>query len=299
MKVVLFCGGLGTRLVEYSNTVPKPMVPIGYRPILWHLMRYYAHFGHRQFILCLGYRGDLIKEYFLNYDECVSNNFTLSVRDRRVELHASDVQDWEITFIDTGLHANVGQRLKAVQSHLQGEDVFLANYADGLSDIQLPRYVDSFRRHDQIASFACVKPSQSFHVVSINGDDTVEAIGPARGADLWINGGFFILRHEIFDYLRGDDDLVEGAFQRLLARSQLLAYRHHGFWACMDTYKEQQQLESLFAAGDPPWAVWSRSKTQGDQIPGPRLVRDALFPKSEELVNSASLFALREHRGGR
>lgn len=258
MKVVFFCGGLGTRMLEYSRTIPKPMVPIGYRPVLWHLMKYYAHYGHREFILCLGSRGDVVKEYFLNYDECVSNDFTLSGAGR-VELHASDIHDWKITFIETGLHANIGQRLRAVREHVEGEDMFLANYADVLSDIPLDRYVDFFTRQERIAGFTCVKPSHTFHVVDIESEGSVSAIQPARSRDLWINGGFFALRPEIFDYLGGESDLIDGAFQDLLWRNEVLAYQHRGFWAAMDTFKEHQQLETMWTNGDRPWAVWEKN----------------------------------------
>src|SRR6478609_5593576 len=145
MKVVLFCGGLGTRLREYSDTIPKPMVNIGHRPILWHVMKYYAHYGHKDFILCLGYKADVIKKYFLEYDECVSNDFVLSGGGKNLQLLSSDIHDWNITFVDTGLTSNIGQRLKAVQRQLEGEEMFLANYTDGLSDVPLPAVIESFR----------------------------------------------------------------------------------------------------------------------------------------------------------
>ena len=266
MKVVLFCGGLGTRMLEYSRTIPKPMVPIGYRPILWHLMKYYAHYGHKEFILCLGNRADVVKEYFLNYDECVSNDFTLS-RGGQVNLHASDIHDWEITFVDTGLHASIGQRLRAVREHVEGEDVFLANYADVLSDLPLDRYLDFYTHKDRIAGFTCVKPSHTFHVVDISGDSLVSAIQPARERELWINGGFFVLRREIFDCLGSESDLIDGAFQELLWRNEVLAHRHRGFWAAMDTFKEHQQLDAMWTRGERPWAVWQRSDAATAKIP--------------------------------
>src|SRR5262249_30864543 len=147
MKVVLFCGGLGMRLREFSESIPKPMVSIGYRPILWHVMKYYAHYGHNEFILCLGSKSDVIKDYFLNYNECVSNDFVLSSGGSQINLLNSDIHDWKITFVDTGTTANVGQRLKAVQPHLAGEEVFLANYADGLTDVELPKMIDFY--HDR------------------------------------------------------------------------------------------------------------------------------------------------------
>jgi glucose-1-phosphate cytidylyltransferase len=258
MKVVLFCGGQGTRIREYSDSVPKPMVPIGYRPLLWHLMKYYAHFGHREFILCLGYRGDVIKQYFLNYDEALSNDFSISKGGKNVELHSRDMDDWTITFADTGLHANIGQRLKAVQRHLGDDAMFLANYADGLSDLDLSAYVEEFRRRDAVASFLRVRPSQSFHVVSSDDDGQVRDIRPIGQAEFWINGGFFVFKRAIFDYLREGEELVEQPFQRLIAEGKLMSYRSPGFWQCMDTFKDKQLLDDLNARGTPPWEVWKR-----------------------------------------
>ena len=194
MKVVLFCGGLGTRLREYSDTIPKPLVNIGQRPIIWHLMRYYAHFGHKDFILCLGYRGDLIKEYFLNYNECMSNNFVLRNGGKDIELYNTDISDWTITFIDTGMNSNIGQRLMRVKHHLDGEDMFLANYSDGLSNLPLPQYIELFEQKNATASFVSVRPSQSFHAVSSDDDLYVTKIERVEGAEFWINGGFMILK---------------------------------------------------------------------------------------------------------
>jgi glucose-1-phosphate cytidylyltransferase len=256
MKVVLFCGGLGTRLREHSETVPKPMVNIGYRPILWHLMKYYAHFGHTEFILCLGYRGDLIKKYFIEYDEWLSNDFQLSGGTKSIHLHNRDIGDWKITFADTGLHSNIGQRLMAVRRYLDGDGVFLANYSDGLSDLSLDGYLEHFHRQDRIASFVCVHPSQSFHTVSMGGDGLVRDIRHVGASDLWINGGFFVFRQEIFDHIKDGEELVEEPFQRLVRLQQLTAYRHEGFWACMDTLKDKQAFDDMSARGDTPWQVW-------------------------------------------
>ena len=164
MKIVLFCGGLGLRMRDYADQIPKPMVPIGYRPILWHVMKYFAHFGHKDFILCLGYRSDLIKQYFLNYNECLSNDFVLSKGGKNLELANSDIHDWRITFVDTGLRSNIGQRLLAVQQYVANEGVFLANYTDGLTDLDLSSYLDYARQRDKIATFLSVKPSLSYHV---------------------------------------------------------------------------------------------------------------------------------------
>jgi glucose-1-phosphate cytidylyltransferase len=259
MKVVLFCGGLGTRMREFSETIPKPMVDIGYRPIIWHLMKYYAHFGHKEFILCLGYRGDMIKKYFLNYDECLSNDFQLTDGGKKVHLYNSDISDWNITFVDTGLHSNIGQRLKVAEKYLVNEEVFMANYADGLTDLCLPKYLDHFYKHNKIASFLCVQSSQSFHIVSLGEDDSVTGIIPVSKSDLWINGGFFVFKNEIFKYIRPGEDLVQEPFHRLIAKNELIAYKHPGFWACMDTFKEKQLFDEMYAKGETPWAVWNSS----------------------------------------
>lgn len=257
MKVVLFCGGFGMRMREYSETLPKPMVPLGYRPVLWHLMRYYAHYGHRDFILCLGYRGDVIKKYFLEYQEWVSNDFVLSGGGSEVELLNRDVDDWRITFVDTGLRSNIGERLLAVQPFLEGEGAFLANYADGLTDAPLPDQIAHFERSGKVASFLCVRPRHTFHVVTFDEHADVDAVTEAGQAGLWINGGFFVLRQEIFDYLEPGEELVHEPFQRLIKADELTAFRHEGFWAGMDTFKDRQELDALFERGDAPWAVWN------------------------------------------
>ena len=270
MKVVLFCGGMGTRIRESADSLPKPMVPIGYRPLLWHVMKYYAHYGHKDFILCLGYKADVVKSYFLNYNECLSNNFILSNGGQKLQLLNSDIDDWNITFVDTGLHAKVGQRLKAVERYLDGEEVFLANYSDGLTDLVLPQYIDHFHRHGKIASFLAVRPPYSSHVVSFNGD-LVSGVQPINNCGLFINGGFFILRNEIFRYMREGEELVEQPFKRLIQEQQLTTYQYQGYWACMDTFKDRQQLEELYSRGEAPWEVWKSSEgnlTTGTAEPG-------------------------------
>jgi glucose-1-phosphate cytidylyltransferase len=256
MKVVLFCGGLGTRLRDYSENVPKPMVPIGYRPILWHVMKYYAHFGHRDFILCLGYRADAIKHYFRNYDECISNDFTLSQGGKHLELFHSDIQDWNITFADTGVNSNIGMRLKAVEKYLDGEEMFLANYSDGLVDLHLPDLIDSFAKQKKTASFISVRPSLSYHVVSAAPDGTVQEIREISRSNMRINGGYFIFRKQIFDYMKAGEELVLQPFQRLIEQKQLIAHPYDGFFASMDTFKDKQVLDDLYNSGKAPWEVW-------------------------------------------
>jgi glucose-1-phosphate cytidylyltransferase len=259
MKVVLFCGGLGTRLREYSETIPKPLVDIGYRPVMWHLMRYYAYYGHKDFILCLGYRGDLIKKYFLEYNEAISNNFIYSEGGQKIQLYNNDIEDWTISFVDTGINSNIGQRLKLVQKYLDGDEVFMANYSDGLSDLHLPDYLDHFYSHDKIASFLCVRPSQSFHMVNLGTDSNVVDIKAFDQADLWINGGFFIFKNEIFDYIQEKEELVNQPFSRLIEKQQLIGYKHRGFWACMDTFKDKKAFDEMYDRGNMPWAVWERN----------------------------------------
>ena len=262
MKVVLFCGGLGMRMREYSESIPKPMVPIGYRPILWHVMKYYAHYGHKDFILCLGYKADVIKNYFRHYDECVSNDFVLSRGGKNLELLNSDIDDWSITFVDTGLTSNIGQRLKRVEKHLQNEEVFLANYSDGLSDVNLSELVDTFLRSKRLACFVSVKPRASFHIISVDEEGVVKSIDQITKSGARINGGFFIFRREIFHYIKEGDELVEQPFHRLISEGQLVAHAHNGFWACMDTFKEMQELEDVYSRGNAPWAVWNGHATR-------------------------------------
>jgi glucose-1-phosphate cytidylyltransferase len=257
MKVVLFCGGFGMRMREYSEALPKPMVPIGYRPILWHVMKYYAHYGYKDFVLCLGYKADVIKNYFRNYDECLSNDFVLSGGGKNLQLLSSDIDDWRITFVDTGLTSNIGQRLKAVEKYLQDEEVFLANYTDGLSDVNLKELTEIFLRSKRVACFVSVKPVASFHMITVDGDGLVKSIEHITKSGARINGGFFLFRREIFQYIKEGEELVEEPFHRLIAEGQLLSYPHNNFWACMDTFKEMQHLEDLYSRGKAPWAVWN------------------------------------------
>lgn len=256
MKVVLFCGGLGLRLREYSDIVPKPMIPIGVRPILWHVMRYYAHYGHREFILCLGYKAEAIKEYFLRYSEAASNDFVLSDGGRSLELLSSDIDDWKITFVDTGMSASVGQRLRAVQKHIGDDEMFLANYADTLTDAPLPTLIKDFAARGKTAAFLAVRPRYTFHVVKLADGGEVTDIEHIRESDTRINGGHFILRREIFDFIKAGEDLVNEPFRRLIELRRLIGYPYDGFWAPMDTLQDKQDLEKLSEDGDPPWAVW-------------------------------------------
>ncbi len=272
MKVVLFCGGMGTRLKEFSETIPKPMVDVGGTPIIMHLMKYYAHFGHKDFILCLGYGEKYIKRYFLSYDECLENDFTYVQSGRRIEICGTTISDWTITFVNTGMTTSIGQRLRAVRRHIGSDDVFMANYADGLSDLDLADYEAFFRRHGRTASFISVRPNQSFHYVVASEDGTVEAVHPIGLGDIFLNGGFFMFKRQVFDYIRDGEDLVEEPFQRMIRDGELVTYRHRGFWSCMDTLRDKRLLDELHERGDAPWAVWRNTlRSSGSSLPGGRL----------------------------
>ncbi|NGZ98453.1 MAG: glucose-1-phosphate cytidylyltransferase [Nitrospira sp. WS110] len=258
MKVVLFCGGLGLRIREYSQNIPKPMVPIGYRPVAWHIMKYYAHYGHKDFILCLGHAGDVVKQYFLNYSECASNDFVFSEGGKKLDLINTDIQDWRITFAETGVNSNIGQRLKAVEKYLGDDKEFLANYSDGLTDLPLPAQLDHFRKMDRVGSFVSVTPRLSYHLVSADDQGLVETIQELNKTSLRINGGYFIFKREIFDYIRSGEELVQEPFQRLIKERQLVGYKYDGFWAAMDTFKDKQVLDEIYSQGDAPWEVWNK-----------------------------------------
>jgi glucose-1-phosphate cytidylyltransferase len=255
LKVVLFCGGQGLRIRELAPDIPKPMIPVGKLPILVQIMKYYAHFGHTEFILCLGYKGHVIKDFFLScFDPSIAS--------------------WDITFVETGLDASIGQRLRAVQPYLERDRFFLANYADVLTDAPLPHMIERLMEAGKVASFLCARPHYTFHIVSMDANESVTGLQSVLQSDLWINGGYFVLRSDIFDYLRAGEDLVEQPFQRLIRANKVLGYRHTGFWAPMDTLKDWQTLQTGLSNGDTPWAVWEQSDAGfADLLPSEPLVR--------------------------
>jgi glucose-1-phosphate cytidylyltransferase len=262
MKVVLFCGGMGTRLRDYDENIPKPMATLGYRPIMWHLMKYYSHYGHKDFILCLGYRADVIKKYFLEYNEALSNDFILDDGGKRVELLNSDIHDWRITFAYTGAATPIGERLRRVREYVAGDEMFLANYTDCLTDLDLDDFLGKFRARKCTAGFVSVAPNQSFHYVAAT-DGVVTSLTDVRATPLRVNGGFFAFRQEIFDYMKDGEELVDAPFHRLIEKKQLMAYEYDGFWQAMDTFKDKQQLDALVAKGNPPWEVWRTDRANG------------------------------------
>ncbi|WP_051683746.1 sugar phosphate nucleotidyltransferase [Blastococcus sp. URHD0036] len=256
MKVVIFCGGLGMRIRTGPESLPKPMMPIGSRPVLWHVMRYYAHFGHTEFILCLGYGAHAVKDYFLDYRETSSNDFVLTKGGRHVEMLATDISEWTITFIDTGVSTAIGERLRRVRPYLEDDEMFLANYGDVLTDVPMNDLIAEFESKDAVANLLAVRPQDSFHVVQVAGDDRVTGLVPVADMSMRINGGYFILRQGIFDYLEEGDDLVMDGFVRAAADGKLCATSYDGFWAPMDTLKERTALEEQYRRGVSPWAVW-------------------------------------------
>ena len=257
MKVVLFCGGLGMRMREGPTSAPKPMNMIGDRPLLWHVMRYYAHFGHTDFILCLGYGAAAVKDYFVHYDETQSNDFTLMAGGRNIEMHSTDITDWNISFIDTGLHSTIGERLMRVRALVENEEMFLANYADTLTDAPLDQLVGRFRRSPEaVVSMLAVPPVSTHHVVEVGDDGEVTGVRAVAELMQWENGGYFVMRPGIFDVLRDGEDMVPQAFHRLVPRRQLLAHRYDGFWRAADTFKDRAELEDMFHRGQCPWMLW-------------------------------------------
>jgi glucose-1-phosphate cytidylyltransferase len=268
MKVVLFCGGAGMRLRGYAEDVPKPMVNIGTRPILWHLMKYYAHFGHKDFILCLGYKGNCIKDYFLHYDESTSNDFVWSQGGKKIDFVNRDLDDWTITFVETPHNANVGERLRLAEGYLGGDELFLANYGDGLSDAPLPAMISKFERSKAVTSLLLVQPTASFDIVDATPDGTVHNISGLNRGNIWINGGFFVMRKDIFQYMQPGEELVREPFQRLIEQQLLMAQKYECFWQCMDTFKDKEHLEEL-NRGSAPWKVWNHtaahSRTTGEK----------------------------------
>ena len=267
MKVVLFCGGAGMRLRGYSEDVPKPMVTVGPRPVLWHVMKYYSHFGHKDFILCLGYKASVIKNYFLEYEESVSNDFVFSQGGRKLEFMQRDIDDWNITFVDTGSRATIADRLRLVEPYLEGEEMFLANYSDGLTDFHLPKMIQEFTRRDSYASFLSVQPrSSSLDTVQASEDGCVRAIKSMKDASIWVNGGYFVLRKEIFRYIQPGEELIYEPFQRMIAEGKVWSQRHEGFWQCMDTFRDKQLLDEMEASGTPPWYLWKNGPSAAGEV---------------------------------
>jgi len=262
VKVVLFCGGLGMRMRDGITTAPKPLAMVGERPLLWHVMRYYAHFGHTDFVLCLGYGASAVKDFFLRYDETKSNDFVLENGARDVKLLRTDISTWRITFVDTGLNSAIGERLRRVRRFVADEDMFMANYADVLTDAELPDVIGRFEASGAVASLLAVPPQSSHHVVDVADDGVITQVTPMRDLRQWENGGYFVLRQEIFDYLHEGEDLVEDAImRRLVPERRVVAYPYKGYWSPADTVKERAQLEEMYHRGTCPWMIWDPERS--------------------------------------
>jgi glucose-1-phosphate cytidylyltransferase len=255
MKVVLFCGGLGTRIREYSENVPKPMIPVGHQPILWHVMDYYSQYGHRDFVLCLGYKANIVKDFFLNYKPQAYSDFVVSGYGSKIEVLSEHAQDWRVALIDTGIWRNIGERLWAVRDHVENEEMFFANYSDGLSDVNLEDMVAKFKASGKLACFLAVRPPLTYHIADIAEDGRVRQFITSDRSEIWINGGYFLLKPGVFEYMREGEELVLEPFGRLIEDNQLMAYKHEGFWRSMDTLRDRQVLEDMIEKGSMPWRV--------------------------------------------
>lgn len=262
MKVVILAGGLGTRLREETEYKPKPMVEIGGRPMLWHIMKIYAHHGFTEFLICLGYKGDTIRDYFLNY-ELRNRDFTITLGSQELEIHNGHHAEsgWRVTLAETGESTQTGGRLKRVADYLRGGP-FLATYGDAVADIDLARLLDFHRRQRRLATVTAVRPSSRFGELSI-GDGIATAFREKPQVhEGWVNGGFFVFEPRALDLIEGDGDTLEqGMLTKLTAFHQLAAYRHEGFWRCMDTYREKQLLDEMWRSGKAPWALWENYQT--------------------------------------
>jgi glucose-1-phosphate cytidylyltransferase len=224
-------------------------------------MRYYAHYGHTDFVLCLGYGASYVKDFFLNYDETRSNDFVLEGGDRNVKLFRTDISDWRITFVDTGLNSAIGERLRRVRRFVEDEPMFLANYADVFTDAPLPDMIERFQASKAVVSLLAVPPQSSHHVVDVAEDGLITQVTPVRDLRQWENGGYFVLRPEVFDYLHEGEDLVEDALGRLIPQRRVLAYPYKGYWSPADTVKERAQLEEMYYRGHCPWMVWDPERS--------------------------------------
>lgn len=258
MKVVILCGGLGTRLREETEFRPKPMVEVGGRPILWHIMKTYAHHGFRDFVLCLGYRGNTIKDYFLNY-EAMNNDFSMCLGQKsQIRYHGQHgEQGYSVTLADTGLESMTGGRIRKIAPYIDG-DTFLLTYGDGLSDINIRCLLEFHKSHGRVATVTTVPPISRFGMVELVGEGEVLKFTEKPRTDGWMSAGFFVLDRRVFDYLGGDDCIFEREpLERLAADGELMAYRHEGFFYAMDTFREYQHLNDLWNRGAAPWRVWS------------------------------------------
>ena len=254
MKTVILAGGLGTRISEESHLKPKPMIEIGGRPILWHIMKIYSSFGINEFIICLGYKGYIVKEYFANYFLHMSN-VTFDMINNKMEVHQQNAEPWRVTLIDTGENTMTGGRLKRIKEYV-GNETFCCTYGDGVADVRIDQLISHHRQYNRLATVTAIQPPGRYGALNLDGPYVRNFLEKPAGDGAWINGGFFVLEPEIFDYIDGDDTFWEGEpLQKMAEEGQLTSYCHNGFWLAMDTLRDKNQLEELWKKS-PPWKVW-------------------------------------------
>lgn len=284
MKVAILAGGKGTRLAEETTLKPKPMVEIGGRPILWHIMMQYAHFGHQDFYIALGYLGEVIKKYMVEYVS-LNGNLTVDIRNRIVQQHDAIRPDWSVHLIDTGLNTMTGGRIKRLQPYI-GDETFMLTWGDGVSDVDLDELLRFHRRHGKLATMTIVRPPARYGHIERDGSRIIEFTEKPQTAEGWINGAFFVLEPEIFDYIDGDATMWEREPLEALAREgQLMAYEHNSFWQCMDTLRERYILETLWESGSPPWRVWS---DQSESVATPFAGGDGFSSSVSDSITTSS-----------
>lgn len=255
MKVAILAGGFGTRLAEETEVKPKPMVEIGERPILWHIMMHYAHYGFKQFLIALGYKGEVIKKYMVDYYS-LHSDLTVNLKNGEVLVHDSPKQDWTVELVDTGIRTQTGGRIKQLAPYL-GNETFMLTWGDGISDVNLRNLLAFHRSHGKLATLTAVRPPARYGYMKFGGDRVVEFTEKPQIGEGWINGAFFVLEPGVFEYIDGDDTVWEREpLERLAKDGQLMAYRHMSFWQCMDTLREKYILESLWRSGKAPWKTW-------------------------------------------
>ncbi len=256
MKVVILAGGMGTRISEETTLRPKPLVEVGGRPIVWHIMKIYSHFGHRDFIICLGYKGYMIKEYFANYFLHMSD-VTMHIAENRMEVHRKTAEPWRVTLVDTGEHTQTGGRLKQVLHHVADDEYFALTYGDGVADVDLQAQVDFHKKHGRKATVTAVRPAKRFGAIAIDGDRVISFQEKPEDDGGWINGGFFLLSPSVGELVASDDTIWEhGPMEHLAQKDQLRAYVHRGFWHPLDTLRDRTYLEQQWSSGKAPWKVW-------------------------------------------
>lgn len=268
MKVAILAGGLGSRLAEETDSRPKPMVEVGGRPILWHIMMHYSHYNFRDFVIALGYKGEIIKKYMIDYC-CLNRDLTVNTGTGRVKMSGVPVEDWRVELIDTGVKTQTGGRIRRLAPYLD-KGTFMLTWGDGVSDINLHNLLAFHRHHGKLATLTAVRPTARFGHLEMQGDQIVEFSEKPQTKEGWINGAFFVLEPGIFDYIDGDDTHWEKEpLERLARDGQLMAYRHTEFWQCMDTLREKRYLENLWASEKAPWRVWEeRNESNGDGARG-------------------------------